>query len=197
MKMELPHCDDLFLKFFDPWLDDELRKRRVLEATRPDMQTIAEWEGLSPEELARIPAAGEAEVRKQIQSIVDAATEDWAEFLSLSSPVTLDWVDAFDRYYTRDEIAKVIDRSDPSDYTNEYLILCCELGAVLGQCLIDLNQRLFWLPDYPYWETPVFDPKSGSLINVFSWAVKKMSEYGVDDGLKAKALKCLEIIDEK
>jgi hypothetical protein len=52
------------------------------------------------------------------------------------------------------------------------------------------------LPDYPYWETPIFDPKSGSVINVFSWAVKKMSEYAVDDRVKAKALKCLEVIDE-
>ena len=196
MNMELPHCDDLFLKFFDPWLDDDLRKRRVLKATRPDMETIPQWNGLSSKELARLTADSEAEVRKQIQSIVNAATKDWTEFILLSPPVTLDWVDAFDRYYTRDEITKVINRSNPSDYSNEYVVLCCEFGSVLGQCLIDLNPRLYWLPDYPYWETPIFDPKSGSVINVFSWAVKKMSEYGVDDGFKAKALKCLELIDE-
>ena len=160
------------------------------------METIAEWKGLSSEELARLSEDGEAEVHNQIQSMVDAATEDWVEFLSVSPPITLDWIDAFDRYYTREEIAKVIDRSHPSDYSNEYLVLCCEFGAVLGRCLIDLNPGLFWLPDYPYWETPVFDSKSGSLINVFSWAVKKMSEYGVDDGFKAKALKCLEVIEE-
>jgi hypothetical protein len=194
--MELPNCDDLFVKFFDPWLDDELRKRRVFKATRPDMQTIVEWKDLSSEELSRLTADGEAEVRNQIQSMVDAATEDWADLGSLSGPVTLDWVDAFDRYYTREEIAKVIDRSDPSDYSNEYLVLCCEFGAVIGKCLINLNPRSLWLPDYPYWETPVFDPRSGSLINVFSWAVKKMSEYGVDDGFKSKALKCLEVVED-
>ena len=100
------------------------------------MQTIAEWKGLSAEELARLSADGEAGVDKQIQSMVDAANEDWVEFLSVSHPITLDWIDAFDRYYTREEIAEVIDESDPSDYSNEYLVLCCEFGAVLGKCLI-------------------------------------------------------------
>jgi hypothetical protein len=194
--MKLPHCDDLFLKYFDPWLDAGLRKRRILKATRPDMETTPQWKGLSASELARLPADSENEVRKQIQTMVDAATEDWPGFLLISPPVTLDWIDAFDKYYTRREIVKVINKSDPSDYSNDYVVLCCEFGAVLGQSLIGLNPRLFWLPEYPYWETPIFDPRSGSVINVFSWAVKKMSEYGVDDRFKAKVLKCLELIDE-
>jgi len=43
----LPHCDDLFLRFFDPWHSENDRKRRGFPATRPDMMQVAELAGIS------------------------------------------------------------------------------------------------------------------------------------------------------
>lgn len=46
--------------------------------------------------------------------------------------------------------------------------------------------RLEWCYEYPYWESSLFAPKTGTVIPPFHFAVKKMSEYGVDDGFVAK-----------
>jgi hypothetical protein len=34
---DLPHCDDLFLRYFDRWYSNADRKRKRFRATRPDL----------------------------------------------------------------------------------------------------------------------------------------------------------------
>jgi hypothetical protein len=33
----IPHCDDLFLRYFDRWYDEVDRKRKGCKATKPDL----------------------------------------------------------------------------------------------------------------------------------------------------------------
>lgn len=74
-------------------------------------------------------------------------------------------------------------------------IICCEFGAMLGAVMRSLQPRLFWSPNWPYWESSLIDPASGSEIPVFHWAIKKMSSYGWDDGFAEKTEACLAMLD--
>ena len=60
-----------------------------------------------------------------------------------------------------------------------------------------LEPRLSWLYDWPYWESALYDQETRSRINVFHWAVKKMSEYGVEDGLTDKLNACRTLQSHK
>jgi hypothetical protein len=54
-----------------------------------------------------------------------------------------------------------------------------------------------WRLDWPYWDSCLFDPKTGTVIAVFHWAIKKLSEYGVDDGYAAKTKACLQFLEDE
>lgn len=193
----LPHCDDLFLKFFDPWYDDDDRQRRGFIATLPDLLQDTSFVGLSQAEASCIPAEAQQEVLRRIAIMVDAARHDWPTYLSVQGEFDLQWIEAFDRYYDRERILEVIDRSDPSDFSNDYLVLCCEFGAGLSHVLCQMQPRLVWRLDWPYWDSSLLDPKTGSALPVFHWAIKKLSEYGVDDGFAAKVKVSLQFLNEK
>jgi hypothetical protein len=193
--MRLPGCDTLFMRFFDRWYGDADRARKGLRATRPDMLREETFVGRQPDDIQTLDAASTAKSLKQVRAIFAAARTDWKASLGVTAPVSMAWVDAFDRHYDAKRVATVIRSSDRADFANEYLVLCCELGAVLGEVMLRRNRRLAWLLEWPYWESAVFDSKTGHVIPVFHWAIKKMSGYGVEDGLAAKLECCLGILD--
>jgi hypothetical protein len=123
---------------------------------------------------------------QQVQQMFEAAAKDWKGLLGVEGTPSVGWLREFDRHFQRRQIQETIRRSDPQEYDNDYLVLCCELGSVLGTVLLAREPRLSWLYDWPYWESPLYDRETRSRINVFHWAVKKMSEYGVEDGLVDK-----------
>jgi len=123
-----------------------------------------------------------------------AATDDWPNVVRVSGSPSMEWIDAFDRHYDRKRVAAVIAASNPADFDNELVILSCEFGAMLGKVLSDEAAELEWLYDWPYWESALYDPKHGMRINVFHWAIKKFSDYGVDDGFRAKVLQCRDLV---
>ena len=120
--------------------------------------------------------------------MVAAARKDWPTYLAVDEVVSLGALDAFDAHWTRQRVADVIRSSDPSDFTNDYLVLCCELGAVLGEVMREQLPSLEWLYSDPYWESSLWHAPTGGRIHPFHWAIKKMSSYGVDDGLHDKVL---------
>lgn len=83
------------------------------------------------------------------------------------------------------QVSSVIVNSDATDFSNEFIVLCCEFGAVIGYAMQALAPQLEWLCDWPYWESGLLDTESGYRINVFHWAIKKSSSYGIDDGYRA------------
>lgn len=127
--------------------------------------------------------------------MVAAARADWPRYLAVSGDIDWSWIDAFDRYYDSDRIHGVIERSDPSNFSNPYIVLCCEFGAALSHVFRAALPRLVWRLLWPYWDSALLDPKRGMIVPVFHWAVKKMSEYGVDDGFVSKTKGCLQILN--
>jgi len=191
----LPHCDELFSKFFLPWYGDMDLTRRWFAATYPDTLRHKQFLGPTQSKASPLTKEGQEDALERIVIITDSAKGDWPSYLPVSGEMDLNWIDAFDRYYDRNQIQKVIDSSDPKDFNNGYLVTCCEFGAVLGYVLCKSMSRLFWRFDWPFCDSCLIDPKSGTALPVFHWAVKKMSEYGVDDGFAAKVKACLQLLD--
>jgi hypothetical protein len=192
----LPHCDDLFLRYFDRWYDDDDRRRKGFRATRPDMLQTASLIGLSQTD-SPLEAEWQQEVLHRIERMLEAARRDWPTYLQVSGDVDLRWIDAFDSYYDTDRIQKVIERSAPADFSNDYVVICCEFGAALGHVMRSLRPRLVWRLNWPYWESALLDVQTGNLMPVFHWAIKKMSAHGWDDGFAEKAQMCLQILDRE
>ncbi len=189
----LPDCDDLFLRFFDRWYNEATRQRRRHKTTFPDLLILGELVGSTQSEASLVVDEAQADIAAQIQDMVAASREDWPTHLPVSGEIDLTWVDAFDEYYDRSRIQDVIDRSDPAEFSNNYVVLCCEFGAVLSHHVLQSEHpRLIWQFDWPYWDSSLLDPRTGALISVFHWGIKKMSEYGVDDGFAAKIKACLQ-----
>jgi hypothetical protein len=188
--MDLPDCDALFLQYFEPWLSEQDRKRRIYTATRPDIENLDCSEELAASDVSPLTADSQTVSAQRVQEMFAAAAEDWKRLLGVGGTPSLDWLREFDRCFQRRQIEEIINGSDPRQYDNDYLVLCCELGSVLGTVLLALEPRLSWLYDWPYWESAPYDQQTRSRINVFHWAVKKMSEYGVEDGLIDKIDAC-------
>lgn len=194
---ELPYPDELFLRFFDPWYEERDRQRRGFSATRPDVMQDESLVGLTQDEASCVNAEGQKVILERIEKMVEATRFDWPTYLAVADEIDLSWIDAFDCYYKREQIAEVIERSDPTNFGNDYLVLCCEFGAALSHVFRVAQPRLAWQLDWPYWDSSLLDPKTGTAISVFHWAIKKMSEYGVDDGYVAKTRACLQFLEEE
>jgi hypothetical protein len=184
--MALLDCDELFLRYFDPWYSDQDRSRRVYRATRPDIERLNVPPDLAASDISVLTQESQDETAARVRDMLEAATADWPVLFKVKGLPSSDWIAEFDRHFQRRRIQKIIKRSAPEQYDNDYLVLCCELGAVLGDVLVSLEPRLMWLYDWPYWDSALYDQSTRSRLNVFHWAIKKMSEYGVDDGLTAK-----------
>jgi hypothetical protein len=193
-RQKLPDCDLLFERFFVPWYSAENLARRRFTATLPDALEDESFVGLSRVEASPIGRAAQSDTLAQIGAMVEKAQHDWPRYIQVSGEIDLAWIDQFDRHFTRERIRETIDRSDPGEVNNRYLLVCSQFGAVLGRVLLSLEPRLFWRLDSPYWDSTLLDPKTGTVVAVFHWAIKKMSEYGVEDGYAAKVRSCLEFL---
>ncbi len=195
--MKLPHCDPLFTKYLEPWYSEDDRKRKSFEATRPDILTSGDCRNVPVSELSVISEDGAREARMRVDTMLNSCRNDWPRYLSVFGDLDEHWIEAFDDYYDRRRIADVIKNSDPAEFSNDYLVLVCQFGAALAHVLRVKQPRLGWIYNWPYWESSLVDSRSGTVIPPFHWAVKKFSEYGVDDGFSAKIDLCIEVLEEK
>ncbi|WP_153797056.1 hypothetical protein [Foetidibacter luteolus] len=192
-KKKLPHCDILFEKFLSPWYPEVDRPKM----TRPDMYQIAAFEGepLDFDALQYLEGDFLADRKKFInKTMVEAALGDFQKITS-SMKIDLTALDAVDKFYDRKKIAELIKESDPTDFSNPYLVTVCEFGVMLGQLFRQI-EGFDWLYSNPYFHSIIVHKDTGFGITVFDWAVKKFSEYGVDDGFVAKFHAALEAINE-
>lgn len=181
-RKKLPHCDKLFREYLSPWYPVDNKP----EMTRPDMYIIAGYEGqpLDLDELQYLPDEMLQEVKESIAIITDAAFHDYQSITEADS-LSLAVLDEVDRYYDRATVAQLIKDSNPEDYSNPYLVSVCEFGATLGY-LFNQSSEFGWLYSYPYFHSIIVHKETGFGITVFDWAVKKFSEYGIEDGFVAK-----------
>jgi hypothetical protein len=124
--------------------------------------------------------------------MLEAVQGDWPNYLPVKPPLSVEWIEEFDEFWTADRVREVLDRSDPRLFHNDVLVMVCEMGVALGEVMRQAAPQLEWLLDWPYWESGLLDVPSGNRINVFHWAVKRFSEYGIDDGYGAKVRACIE-----
>ncbi len=197
LQKPIPDCDELFARFFDRWYDDDWRQWKGFPATRPDILEADDLVGRTGADASPLGPDGQSEVNGMIRTIYEAAESDWGRQLDLTPPVDIKWVEAIDAHYDRGRIREMINDSDPEDFSNTYVVTCCEFGAVLGYVLRDHCPELEWLYGWPYWESALLHPPSGSVIPVFHWAIKKMSEYGVDDGFAEKIAACSQMLRDR
>lgn len=164
--------------------------------TRPDKYIIAGYEGqpLDLDELQYLPDEMLQEVKESIAIMAEAALQDYQSITEADS-LSLAVLDEVDRYYDRATVAQIIKESDPEDYSNPYLVSVCEFGATLGY-LFNQSSEFGWLYSYPYFHSIIVHKETGFGITVFDWAVKKFSEYGIDDGLVAKYHAALDGIED-
>jgi hypothetical protein len=195
---KIPHCDTLFKRFFAPWYDPEDRARLGWgNTTRPDTLRRQSLIGKTADELSCLNQDGARKVIAQVRKMSTCALSDSARYLKGHSALSLEWVEDFDRYWTTKRIADLISKSDVNDSGNDYFILCCEFGAAMGEVIREQQPRLVWVADWPYWESALFDPKTGTIILPVHWAIKKMSSYGVDDGFADKIGMLLQMLEEE
>ncbi len=133
--------------------------------------------------------------KKQIGKMAEAALNDYQRIIP-SDKLDLNVLDAVDKFYDRKNIEKLINSSDPKDLSNDYLISVCEFGVTLGKLFVAL-EGFGWLYSNPYFHSIIVHKDTGFGITVFDWAVKKFSEYGVDDGFVGKFNAALEGIKEQ
>lgn len=182
-KKKLPDCDIVFNKFFSPWYDEEDRPKMA----RPDMYVIAAYEDqpLNMEELQYMSDDYVQRMTEHINvTMVDAALADFQHIIT-SDKLDLAVLDAVDKYYDRARIAQLIKESDPTDFSNAYLVTVCEFGVMLGHLFKQMD-GFEWLYSHPYFHSIIVHKDTGFGITVFDWAIKKFSEYGVDDGYVEK-----------
>lgn len=190
-KKKLPHCDDLFVKYLSPWYDEDDRPTM----TRPDMYQIAAFEGqpLDMDEIQYLTPEYLEEAKTLINDMTEAFLDDFS-FIHKTDKIDFDLLDAVDKYYDRTKISDLIKQSDPKDFSNPYLVTVCEFGVLLGQLFRQLD-GYDWLYSHPYYHSIIVHKDSGFGITVFDWAVKKFSEYGVDDGFVAKFQAAIERVN--
>lgn len=191
----LADADELFMQFFDRWYDDETRALKSCPATEPDVVQYPELVGRNAQEISPLEEPGFSESLERVLGMVAAAQGDWPTFLDVKGDVDIEWVRVFDEFFGAEEVAELVSISDPEDFGNQYLIYACEFGAVLGHCLVQRLPRLVWVPSWPYWESYLFDSQTGTAVNVFHWAIKKLSSYGVEDGFVAKVGACVGMLE--
>jgi len=182
-KKKLPHCEELFVKYLSPWYDEDDRPKM----TRPDMYQIAAYEGqpLDLEEIQYLTPEYLQQVKTLInETMTKAVLEDFAD-IHKTDKLDFDLLDAVDKYYDRTKIAELIKESNPKEFSNPYLVTVCEFGVLLGQLFRQLD-GYDWLYSHPYYHSIIVHKDTGFGITVFDWAVKKFSEYGVNDGFVSK-----------
>jgi hypothetical protein len=191
-RKKLPDCDALFEKFLSPWYEEEDKPK----TTRPDMYVIGGFDGnrLELNEIQYLPPGLLKQNKEQLQIMAEAALSDYQQIIK-SEKLGINVLDAVDKYYNRSKIAEIINQSDPTEFSNDYLVQVCEFGATLGH-LFNQFDDYGWLYSEPYFHSIIVHKETGYGITVFDWGVKKFSEYGVDDGFAAKFQMAIEIVKQ-
>jgi hypothetical protein len=192
----LPHCDELFKRYLDPWYEEPIRQWKGVEATRPDLINLEQFRGQPGAAVSPLTTEGQRQVEEIIRHIESITATEWTDRAGGTLPNWTDVLQFLDERFDRQFIGQTILASDPSTPKNPYVFCCTEFGMVIALNLRAKYPELEWVYAWPHWETAFFHSYTGIYIPVFHWAIKKMSEYGVDDGFVAKVGACCQVLDQ-
>jgi hypothetical protein len=188
---ELPDCNDLYVKYVHRW--DENPEHKIL-IVKPDM-----LQSYDPDtdfaSLVDSNDEGYIQIKQQVETMVLASRQDLQELVKFEE-FSLETIDKLDKAINRQYINSVIDASSEDDNANQYLISTIEFGCALAETMENEIGGFVWVYDYPYWESTIVHKQTGFEIPIFHWAIKKYSEYGVDDGFKDKILSLKRNLEE-
>ena len=210
----LPGVDELFATYFGMAYEPQDIQQRGFPGVRPDV-VQAYKPGAPLDQIIPLGAGFRAPVQDRIQKILQATHEDWASYLKpiedpakdwfqkagliegygAKAPVPFPgqaWVRAFDAHFNEEAIFKLIDRSNPKEPSNDFIICVVELSVVLGEVLKARIPKSGWYLSWPYFDSSIYDPRFGTLCHVFDWALKKFSKEHWDDGLANKLEFCAD-----
>ena len=127
----------------------------------------------------------------------EAAYGDVSEFLAERggapgerATASLETIDALDQFWSLQELESLVARAPAEERGAEYFLVCAELGIMLGEALRELVPACEWLYEWPYWESAILHPPTGDVVNVFHWAVNKLSATAMRDTLVLKLESC-------
>ena len=177
----LPSAQELYDVWMAPWRPAEARDRADA-GLQSDLQQL---DGLT------VPAAGfhlltpdgVADVQGRLEAMVRAAEADFGKALGLPPPVGPRWLGAIEAAWPPASVSQLLRASRPEDPGNAFLVVVCELGALLGHLLMAEVPGSRWLHDWPYWESAVWHPASRTRAPVFHWALRRFSADGQDEPL--------------
>ena len=195
MIADLPHCDELFVRFFLPhYSESDTNRYQFGEMTRPDMMSSEYPNDTTAVELSPLTDEGQTMICDQIDIMTKAAISDFERTHKLSGTPDFTWLESVDDHYNEAVIAKLIKSSDPTDDSNDYKIICIEFGLLVAHLLQKNCSELTWIPDSPYWESSLLHAPTQNIIPPVHWGIKKMSDYGWDDGFVAKCEMCIDLL---
>ncbi len=168
----LPESEVLYHHFFAGWFPPEDPSTPML---RSDVEQVELDKGQHPRILSTLTGEGRAMMQQQLSRTLQAALADLPGLLEVTGTPSVEWLDALEEYATPERLQDLLRASNPEKPDNRYLILCCEAGAVIGEVLKSSWPRLQWIPDFPYFESCLFDLNTRLRIPVFHWAVKSLS----------------------
>ena len=185
MPQRLPTPDELFTTYFAPWYGSEINEQYQLRVL-PDMETIELPEGTPISVLNPLPEADRKKVAHQISSMTSGIDQDWPTLLKIEGAFSRDWLDHYQARFNEEGISEIIRGSQPANFSNNLLVLTCQLGVAIARALQQECPRLQWLYEAPYWDSSLFDLNTMTRMNVFHWAVRAMSSECGEQKLSEK-----------
>lgn len=182
IKNELPTSETLYAVFFAPWFDPA--DPRVPQL-RSDIEEIELPPGIHPRTLCELTPEERRQVEEGLANITRAAFSDLPALLQVNGEPGPAWLEAFHAKASPAQVQTWLQSSNPENPQNNYLLLACELGALLAVLLQRQHPGLRWIEDLPYFESCLFDLNRSVRIPVFHWAIKALSG-DPETGLKEK-----------
>lgn len=192
--MALRRADELYDRYFGPWYMPE--RPQLHPGTRPDIEEVLLEPGQHIGVLQPLDPEQRQMPREKVQGMLGAFLQDGERLLKQKPPLTRDWIAAIDTWATKENVGAILAKSEPMNFSNPYLILCCEFGAGVGDVICQARPTAQWIYDWPYWDSAVFDLNRKIRFPVFHWVVKRMTELGSAESLADKVDAALAFLDE-
>lgn len=170
----------LFEEMFWRWYGAEERQAHTSPKLRADAEQLEP--GKAARDLSRFDARAQQAIISKCEGMAEAARQDWNDLISLLE-FEPDCLRRFLEYWTVDEARRLAVTVEPSKNDNDYVVLCCELGAALGKFYRQRLPEAEWVADMPYWESWLYHPPTGTRINVFHTAIRELSTSRPDTHL--------------
>lgn len=168
----LPDAETVYHHFFTPWFPLEDPREAFL---RSDLEQIELEPGQHIRVLSPLTEEGRERIQAQLEHTTRAARQDLAALLRTDVPPDRGWLTRLEAHFTPETLQELFRGSNPERPDNPYLVLCCESGALIAEVLQSEWPALQWIPDFPYFESSLFDLNTKVRIPVFHWAIKLMS----------------------